>query len=183
MALGFDRRAISVKGGGTLKIREIDPTPATPFDAIGFITDTTFGDEHTLVESIDDAGHFIDNKSGAQHVTIKSTLMQTSLDEINLMKNAETKYYEAYYDVVLNNTYHQEILMPVCRLKCGAVLDFKSATQRTIAIEIHALAPFTALTRTPTSWNTVQWQYYVLQENAAAVGPPSDAGTVPQAAI
>lgn len=183
MALGFDRRRISVKGGGTLKIRQIDPTPAATFDTLGFITDTTFADEHTLVESVDDAGRYIDAKSGAQKVTLTTTLMQTTKEEIDTMKTAEGKYFEVYYVVQLNNANYQELLFPVCRIEPGATLEYKSATQRTIAIKIHALAPATALTRTPTTWNSSQWQYYVLYENAAAANAPSDNGSVPQAAI
>lgn len=183
MANQFDRRRISVKGGGLLQLREIDPTPTTSFSTIGFISATEFLDSHTLVESIDDKGDFIDTKSGARAVSLKTTLMQTTKEEIDWMKNAEGKYFEAYYKVTLNNGQIQELVMPVCRVKPGVELSFQSATQRTIALEVHVLAPATALTRTPSAYNSAQWVPYVLTEGGSANGAPSDAATVPQAAI
>lgn len=184
MANQFDRRRISVKGGGTLKVREIDPTPSTPFSVIGFITDTTFFDTHNMVESIDDKGDQIDMKSGGQTVRIQSTLMQTAKDEIDLMAAAEGKYFEVYYLVQLNNGNYQEFLMPVCRIRPGTELSFKAATQRTISLEIFALAPAIALgTRAPMGFVTAQWEPYKLVEGAGAIGAPTDAATVPQGAI
>jgi hypothetical protein len=190
MANQYDRRRINVKGGGTLMIRAIDPTGATPtsFVSVGFIKDDTFVEEHTMVESIDSAGNYIDTKSGGRKVRWETTLMQTSKDEIDLLRNAAAvgqaeKYFEAYYKVVLNNGAVQEFLFPICRISPSVTLEFKSATERTLKIVINAVAPAAALTRTPTSWNSAQWQPYVMQENATAIGAPTDAPTVPQSAI
>lgn len=182
MALQKDRRRVNVKGGGILQVREIDPGTGT-FADLGFISDDVFTDEHTMVESIDSKGDYIDTKSGARKVQWTSTLMQTSKEEIDLMRNAEGKYYELYYKVVLNNANIQEFVIPIARITPGAVLEFKSATQRTIKLTITALAPAAALTRTPTDYNTTIWTPYVLVENAVAVGVPTDAVTVPRAAI
>lgn len=183
MANQFDRRRVNVKGGGYLQIREIDPTPATPFSTIGFISDGELIDEYTMVEAIDDSGNYIDHKAGGRKVTFKATLMQSSKDEIDLMRLAEGKYHEVYYKVTLNNGQIQEYVFPVCRLKPGAEMKFAAGTMRTIPLEIYALAPATALTRTPTAYNTVQWQPYVMTEGGAANNAPSDAGTVPQGGI
>lgn len=188
MALGLDRRRINVKGGGTLFIREIDPTPTAAFASVGFIKEDSFFDEHTMVESVDSAGRYIDTKSGSQHVRFETQLMQTSIDEINLLRNAflgsdAGRYYEIYYQVPLNNGDKQEFLFPVARITPNVNLQFRAATERTVNVVIHALAPKVALTRTPTAFNTAQWQPYVVVQGATAAGPPTDAATVPQSAI
>lgn len=183
MPLQYDRRRISVKGGGNLQIRQIDPTPAATFSQLGFLSEVVFSDAHEMVESRDDSGRFIDTKTGGETVKITGILKQTSKEEIDAFAAVATLYHEIYYAATLNNTRVQEFLIPVARIRPGVTLEFKSATERTIAVEIFALAPATALTRTPTSWNTVQWAPYIVQEGAVAVGAPSDAGSVPQAAI
>lgn len=184
MALGLDRRRINVKGGGQLFVREIDPTPAASLSSVGFIDSDNFIDEHSIVESVDSKGDFIDAKSGARKVTIKSVLKQTSKDEIDLMTSlALGRYYEAYYVVQLNNGSYQEFVAPVCRIIPGVNLEFKSATERHIELTIQVLAPKAALTRTPSAYNSVAWQPYALTEGVSANGAPSDAGTVPQAGI
>jgi len=177
-----DRRQISVKGGGTLKVREIDPTPAANFTDLGFLGDSKLTDIYNMIESKDDAGNYIDTKEAGEEVTFESTLKQTTKEQIDFMKDAAAKYFEAYYPVRLNNGDYQEILFPVCRIVPGAELEFKPA-ERTIKITVKALWPATALTRTPTDYNSAIGEYYKLTENAAAVGAPSDAGSVPQAAI
>jgi hypothetical protein len=185
MALGTDRRRINVKGGGILQVREIDPTPNDNFSSLGFIKSDTFLDEHSMVESIDSKGDQIDNKSGGHAVTWTSVLMQTSKDEIDLMADAEAKYYEVYYRVQLNNGDYQMIVFPVCRIKPGFSLEFQSATERTIELEIRALAPAIALAaRTPSAeYDTAVWEAYSLVESSASIAAPTDSASVPQQAI
>ena len=182
MSLQKDRRRINVKGGGILQVREIDPGSGT-FADIGFIKDSSFIDEYGMVESVDDKGDYIDTKPGSHKASWKTTLMQTSKEEIDLMTGAVGKYYELYYKAPLNNSQIQEVVAPVCRIKPGATLEFKAGTERNIAIEVSFLAPATALTRTPTAYNTVAWQPYIMTEGSVANGAPSDAVTVPRAAI
>jgi hypothetical protein len=162
----------------------IDPTAQQgAFASVGFIKDDSWIDEHTLVESQDSKGDAIDAKSGAQKSVWKSVLMQTSKDEIDLMKDAKDRYYEMYYKTVNNDATIQELVAPVCRIKPGVEIAFAAATERNIALEIHMLAPATALTRTPAAYNTVQWVPYAFTEGAAANGVPTDAATVPQGGI
>ena len=163
-------------------MREIDPGAGT-FAALGFLDSTNFDDAYTMVDSIDDAGEFIDTKPGARAPVWKTVLKQTTKDEIDLMKDAAGKYFEVYYKVQLNNANYQEFLAPVCRIKPGMALAFAAATERKIEIEIHFLWLKSALTRTPTAYNTTAGQYYILVEGASATGVPTDAATVPQAAI
>lgn len=178
-----DRRQISVKGGGTLKARIIDPTADQgAFVDLGFLGETTFTDTYNMVESKDDAGNYIDTKEAGQEVTLESSLLQTSKTQIDFMKDAKNRYFEAYYPVTLNNGQVQELLFPVCRIIPGQVLEFKAAERR-IKLTLKVLWPATALTRTPADYNSVAGEYYKLIENAVAKGAPSDAATVPQGAI
>lgn len=177
-----NRRLISVKGGGLLKVRELDPTPTTSFTDLGYLGESKLSDTYNVVESKDDAGHFIDAKEAGEMVKFESSLLQTSKTEIDFMKNAADKYFEAYYQVKLNNGSYQEYLFPVCRITPGAEMEFK-AGERRIKITVNALYLPSALTRTPTDYNSSAGDYYKLIENSAAVGAPTDAATVPAAAI
>jgi hypothetical protein len=180
--MGKSRSLISVKGGGLLKVRELSPTPTNTFTDLGYLGESSLDDAYNIVESKDDAGHFIDAKEAGQVVKFVSSLLQTSKTEIDFMKNAAAKYFEAYYQVKLNNGSYQEYLFPVCRITPGQVLDFKAAERR-IKITINALWLPSALTRTPTDYNTAADAVYVMIENSSAVGAPTDAATVPAAAI
>ena len=177
-----NRRIISVKGGGTLKVREIDPTPAASFTDVGFLGDSKIADIYNMVESKDDAGNYIDTKEAGEMVTFESTLKQTSKTQIDFMRTAKDKYFEAYYPCLLNNGDTQEWLFMVCRITPGAEMEFKPG-ERTIKLTVKALWPATALTRTPTDWNSLVGEYYKLLEGGTAIGAPTDNGSVPQGAI
>jgi hypothetical protein len=182
MALGFNRRRINVKGGGTLQVREVDPTPGS-WQTIGFIKDSTFVLEPQMVESIDDKGDQIDNKIGGKKASWRATLMQSSKDEYQLVKDAEEKIYEMYYHVLNADGNHFEVVFPLVRIKPGFESSFQAATERGIQVEFYALAPATALTRTPTAYNSLQWEPFVISENASEQGAPSDNASVPAGAI
>lgn len=125
MALTRDRKRINVKGGGKLWIRQIFPdSGADTFFDLGYINETDFDDEHNMVESIDETGQYIDTKSGGQKVTWKVTLKQTGIDEINLLKNSDGKYYELYYSVLVANGNYQEVSIPLAKVLLGPKLKF-----------------------------------------------------------
>jgi len=177
-----DRRQISVKGGGTLKVRQIDPTPNNTFTDLGFLGESKLTDAYNMIESKDDAGNYIDTKEAGEEVTFESSLLQTAKEQIDFMKNAKDQYFECYYPVLLNNGKYQEILIPVARIIPGEELEFK-AGERRIKLTIKALWPAAALTRNPTDYNSAIGEYYKLIENSSAKGAPVDNATVPQAAI
>jgi hypothetical protein len=183
MALQKSRTRINVKGGGTLKIRELSPSASDTFLDVGYVTSDTLLDEHTMVDSVDDAGNFIDTKSGAQKVTWKAVLKQTSIDEINLLKNAVGKYYDLFYSVVLANGNTQEFRVWLGKIKPGLVLEFASATERKLELEITALMPKATFTATPTDYNVTAGAYYVVIDNAVAKGTPSDTAATMATAI
>jgi hypothetical protein len=184
MSLGKNRKRINVKGGGTLQLRELAPTPADPFLDIGYLLSSKLTDEHTMIELSDERGDFIDAKSGGRKVHWETVLKQSGIDEINLLKNAEGKYYEVYYSVkTANDSMVQEVSLCLCKIKPGPVLEFKSATERTIQVTIYALAPDANLTRTPAAFNVVQHEPYVITEGITANGAPTDTAAAVATAI
>lgn len=177
LALGRDRTRINVKGGGLLKLRETSPTQTDTFSDAGYLGGTDLNDEHNMLEIIDEVGNLIDALSGGRKAMLKGILKQTSIDEINLLKNAVGKYYDAYYYVKLNNGRFQELTAIPCKIKPGPVLSFKSATERTIELTIYFLAPKASATRAPVAYNVTVDEPYVLIEGAAATGVPTEATT------
>jgi hypothetical protein len=176
MALARDRLRQDINGGGLLKIREISPTPVDTWFDLGFLGGTDFGDEHAIIKWIDEVGNVINAQSGQREAGIKSILTQTSIDEINLLKNARGKYYDLYYyKKNLETGKIQEISACCCKLKPGPVLSMKANSQRTLALESYFLAPKAAFTRTPTGFNVVADEPYVIAEQAVTpLGAPSD---------
>jgi len=162
MALARDRKRINVKGGGKIQLRELDPSPSNTYLDLGYLVSNTLTDEHTMVESVDESGQLVNSQTGARKVTWKTVIKQTTADEINLLKNAGTKLYEVYYNVTMSNTYVQMLCLLPVRIKPSVVLDFASATERTLEVEFHCLVPKAAYTRGVTTFNVVANEPYVL---------------------
>jgi hypothetical protein len=184
MSLEKNRQRINVKGGGTLQIRELSPSPIDSFSDIGYLVSSKLTDEHTMVELSDERGDFIDAKSGGRKVMWETVLKQSGIDEINLLKNAEGKYYNVYYSVATSNgTLTQEISIAIAKIKPGPTLEFKSATERTITVIIYCLAPADDFTRTPAAFNVVKHEPYVITEGAVANDVPTDTASDLAAAL
>jgi len=176
MALARDRTRQDLNGGGVLKVRQISPTPADPFLDLGYLGGTDLNDEHSIIKWIDEVGNVINAQSGQRECGIKAILHQTSIDEINLLKNARGVYYDIYYyKKNLETGKIQEISACCCKLKPGPVLSMKANSQRTLVLEIYFLAPKGAFTRTPAGFNVVADEPYVIAEQASTpLGAPSD---------
>lgn len=184
MSLGKSRKRINVKGGGTLQIRELSPNATDVFSDLGYLLSSKLTDEHTIIELSDERGDLIDAKSGSRKVHWETVLKQSGIDEINLLKNAEGKYYDVFYSVkTVNDSLVQEISLCLCKIKPGPVLEFKSATERTIQVTLYALAPDASLTRTPSAFNVALHEPYVVTEGINANGSPSDSAAGVAAAI
>ena len=188
MALGKQRIRTNVKGGGTLKLRILHPTPVDVFTDVGYLGGTNLDDTRNMVQTMDERGLVIDYEEGSSEPVLKCVLHQSAADEINLVKDADGKYYEAYYVVKTAEGKFQELDIPIVKIKCGAILEFAAAKERTIDLEMHMLAVVTigaTITRAPTGFNmdTTVNPYYVLVENAAAINAPSDAGATVKTAV
>lgn len=97
MSLGKDRSRINVKGLGNLEIREREPVDAADFDDVGRLQGTDFADESTVVEVVDEQGNLVDALESERKGSIKSALLQSSIEEWNIMRNSLGKYYAARY--------------------------------------------------------------------------------------
>lgn len=183
MALEKSRTRIAIKGGGTLRIRELYPTATNSFSDLGYIENDILLEESDMIDSIDETGLIVQTQSGNKKVTWKSVLLQTGIDEINLLRNADGKYYDLYYSVVLPNGNTQEFRVWLCKIKPVLNLEFSATTPRKIEVEFTALAPKGSFTTTPTDYNVVPGKYYVAIENATAKGVPSDSASSMASAI
>jgi hypothetical protein len=185
LALARDRTRQDLNGGGLLKIRPISPAASDTFLDLGYLGGTDLGDEHSIIKWIDEVGNVINAQTGQREAGIKSVLQQSSIDEINLLKNARGVYYDVYYyKKNLETGKIQELSACCCKLKPGSVLSMKSNSQRTLALEIYFLAPKAAFTRTPTGFNVVADEPYVIAEQASvALGSPTDTASTLAAAV
>ena len=175
MAVSRDRTRQNAKGGGLLQLRQISPNASNTFLDVGYLGGTDLDDKHETIDAKDETGIYVDLLDGGQVAQIKSVLMQSSIDEINLVKTASGLYFELYYKVNLNNGRIQEINAAICKITPGVTLAYKGQTQRTIAITITLLSPKAAFVRNPVSYNIAADAFgvlppYVIIENAAGAG-------------
>ena len=174
MALGKSRTRIQVRGGGFLLMREISPTPSDTFLDVGYLQQTEFTDTRNMIEAIDERGLQVDFIEGGTIVVLKATLMQADADVIALLRNSASKYYDVYYYAVLADGKYQEFSAPVCKFMGGPKMTFAANTIRTVELELRLLPSKGAYTRTPAAFNVALGDFYVVSENAAKQGPPSD---------
>ena len=175
MALGKDRKRFNVKGGGDLRVREIYPTPTDAFSILGILLSNTFMDESTMVEGQDEKGDMQNVEPGSRKVTWVTRLRQSTKDEIDFIRGVVGKYYDVYYKVPLSNAEIQEIRLFCVRIVPNFTLNFAAGTPRDIEVTIHALVSKGAFTQSPAGWGDIaEGDYYVIEENAVALGPPDD---------
>jgi hypothetical protein len=183
MALGKSLPRINLQGGGDLRVRELYPTPTDNWSVVGYIQGTNLADAHEVMEIVDETGEQIDEVPTGQSVTITTQLMQSTIDEMNLVKDAASKYYELYYHAELRIAKHFE-LRAIGRIKPGLNISFAAKTIRTIQFEFSAVAVKGAVTGSPAALDMAAGDYYVITENTSAQNPPSTAAaTVASAAL
>lgn len=182
MAISRTRTRINVKGGGKFQLRQISPTPSNTFLDAGYLKSTKIADEFAMADISDAHGDYIEYLPTGEKFIATIELLQTGIDEVNLQKNADGIYYDCYYSVLLANGNTQEWSIPLCKLKVGYVLDMKPG-ERILGMEMHALAPVGAFTRTPTAFNVVALVPYTLTEGAVANGAPTDTASTLATAV
>lgn len=181
MALGKSRIKQEVKGGGLLKIRQLSPSASDTFVDVGWLGGTDIEDSHDMIDGRDERGLLFNRQSGAETVTIKTKLKQSSKDEIDLVTKCKDQFYEGYYKVLTQaGAYVQEYSFFIMKIKPGVVLSMQSATERTIEVEITLLAvgSETTIVRAPTDYNITPSTnpYWLMIENAigSIKGAPTD---------
>lgn len=125
MANTWDRRRIFVKGLGTLEVRETDPSPAPQFSAVGALQDMALNDEHSMVEVVGDTGKMLNFLSSAQKVSGVANLWQTSIDEVDLLRNSAAKLHAVRYGGQATPNKFQMYSFPEARISPAVALEFK----------------------------------------------------------
>ena len=185
MALGKNRQTFSNKGGGLLKIKELtNGGSSTTMDDAGYLSGSGLNIDPKMVEHVDERGFMINAISGGEEWRWKSTLMQVSIDEINLLKTAQNKFFHLYYkSAALPNGNIQEIYIPLVKIVNVLELPFKN-DKRSIEVEFLALMPKGAVSVTPSGFNVAADSYGTIVENASALGEvTTQTGTIYTAAV
>lgn len=124
--MGKNRTAIHFHGMGNLQTRLIAPTVDEDFANVGFIKDSKLSNLHTMDEAIDEGGRYIDTDSIGEKMAIETALMQTSLTELNLLRNTREQYHAVrYFGQVKGTGRYQYICIDKSRIIPGIDQDYK----------------------------------------------------------
>lgn len=173
-----DRTEINVNGASSFQFRQlISGGVSTTFTEPSYVKSNTLDDNPTMVESKDAQGFVINVQVGEDSAKMTVNLLQSSKAVIDVLQTARGKFFEAYLKVPLSNGKFQEYNFPLCKIVPKVNLNFVANTERIVAYEIIMLKPKATYTRVPTNYNNNASDgpyYWVMTENAAAVGVPTD---------
>ena len=125
MALGRSRKRIFVRGLGTLEVMQIEPTPDADFSDAGYLGGTTFNDDPGMLEVTDEQGNMIQNLRASKTCSIETKLLQTSADEVALLKNASGRVHAVRYSGLTQLDTFQYFALDTGILVPKISLDFK----------------------------------------------------------
>lgn len=97
MALGKNRLAFFVYGLGTMELCQRVPVANVVFDNAGYLEATVINDTPTMVDIVPETGDLVSTLRSAQKVTLKTSLQQSGIDEINLIRGAANLVYAIRY--------------------------------------------------------------------------------------
>ncbi len=141
MSLQKDRTRSSVKGLGTLSVRETSPSAGTTFDEVGGLdgeTGTVLEDFSDLEEIVAETGNLEDVKEKSRVTRLSTNLLQTSIDEINLNKQSTAKTHALRYYGMHSPGRFQYFCIPKGRINPGVALGFRSG-KRVLPLRAWAL--------------------------------------------
>ena len=178
-----DRGAFSPKGGGIIKVKEVNDdgtdlsTPSTIYD-LGFLQETTFADSTPTDQFKDEAGDTVQTIEGDRSVTVVGTLMQRDKAILDMAKECRGKFYAMYkYNGIVNGK-HQEVFFgigkvdPAFEVKLqGGTVPFKFTAMKTPAAIVIASASLTASfwnTKTTTTVTIPVDDYYLICETTVS---------------
>jgi len=130
MGLQKDRTRSSVHGLGTLEVREVEPSEAADFSKAGYLdgdVGTTVEDFREMEELKDETGSLVDVKEKSKMTRLATGLMQTTIDEINLIKGASGKVHAIRYYGQSHESpdRYQYIIADKCRINPSVPLGYK----------------------------------------------------------
>jgi len=139
MALGKSRQRIFVHGLGNCDVRELNPNPANDYSNVGYLQDTLIEQASTTESIIDESGALVDEKVKSLSVNFQTNLMQTGIDEINLIRNSTYKHYAIrYYGNTDVNNRFQYFLIPCAKIIPSWQKKF-SPEKQLIAMNVKAI--------------------------------------------
>ena len=138
MALQKDRTRIFVRGLGNLWLLRKEPTVDTAFYSAGYLKNTTITDTNEMEEIRPENGLLLDILSKTRTVDIETNLEQTSIDEIELVRNASDKVHSVrYYGKGFNGRF-QYYCADQARIVPGLKLSFAPG-ERLLPLKMQAL--------------------------------------------
>lgn len=179
------RDRFNVKGGGLLKSAVIASGGAlVTMDDLGYLDESGIMIDPGMVQWDDERGFVINSIPGVETWKFTANLMQSSIDEINLVKNGWNWYRHFYYYVKLANGLFQEMYIPLAKIINSLDLKYKAPDKRLVKVEILALMPKGVVTVVPAELSVPADAYGIIIENAAAKGEVTTAtGTIYTAAV
>lgn len=102
-----DRKKIYVNGLGDLLIRELEPSESDYFQNVGYLSGTKITIDKEVQEIWSEDGELIELGVLKEDSVIETALLQRSIDEINIIKDAENKVYAVRYCGNLNGKPYQ----------------------------------------------------------------------------
>lgn len=133
MALGKAVNRINIKGGGLLYIAENGATPT--YNLVGYLKESQIIDSHAQEDANDETGEYVGLLLGDRKVQFKSSLMQTTKEEIDLLRDSIGTYFLARYQVTLNNGQIQLWSLGLCQINPNVDLTFNTK-QRALPLEL-----------------------------------------------
>ena len=159
MSNGFNRRKFSVKGLGNFQFLSIEPTLGSDFASVGFTQETTLNDDPSMQDLVAETGVLLDTLVQSKKVSGSTSLMQSSIDEFNLIRNAVGMVHALrYYGIALQNGAWQFFCIPRARIVPKLEAGYKPGPR---------LLPmgFAALNQADLAFTVPE--YYMLQRDAA----------------
>lgn len=184
-----DRGAIATKGGGTIRIKEVNDdgsdlsTTASVYD-IGYLQETTFRDNTTETIINDETGDQVQVEQENRDVSIEGILQQSDKLTLDIAKETRGKYYALYKYNGVKNGKHQEVFFGLGRINpsfevkyMGGTTPFKfTATKLISAVSIAASVASASPTAGAGSWGSytsatvsiAAGDYYTIVETTVA---------------
>lgn len=127
MALGKDTDRVFKIGGGILYLKEM---PSGSFTEIGYLGGTKIVEKVDSEKVYDETGKHVGSFNGNRDVTLESTLLQSAVDEIDLLKDSADKIYMARYQVLREDGNYHLFSFFNCKIIRDFEINFDNTPRR-----------------------------------------------------
>jgi len=128
MSLRKDRQRIFTRGLGKMSVREIEPSESTIYVDIGYLGGTVLTQEFVTEDLVTEDGYVFNSLAHSENCQLTTNLQQTSIHEINLIRNADARVYSVRYDGALNpeRNYYQYYCMEQAKIIANLQRNFET---------------------------------------------------------